>query len=170
MITLLRKFIWIPRWTRVPARLKKVCTCLRKCYIPIRMWLISLEPDTWNRLTESIKVIIHLQSNSWKVCGEKKKEIRTSASTKEEQLARMVTNALQVASEWPSVFMTILVSSYAPAVSTLKLWWICNVIDLFWGFPFFFTRSPRLSFCTLLSLLLSRHEQQFVNAEQTRKR
>ena len=100
----------------------------------------------------------------------KKKEIRTSASTKEEQLARMVTNALQVASEWPSVFMTILVSSYAPAVSTLKLWWICNVIDLFWGFPFFFTRSPRLSFCTLLSLLLSRHEQQFVNAEQTRKR
>ena len=71
----------------------------------------------------------------------KKKEIRTSASTKEEQLARMVTNALQVASEWPSVFMTILVSSYAPAVSTLKLWWICNVIDLFGGFPFLHQES-----------------------------
>ena len=36
------------------------------------------------------------------------------------------------------VFMAILilVSSYAPAVSTLKLWWICNIIDLILDFPF----------------------------------
>ena len=129
--------IWIPRWMRVPARLIKVCTCLGKCYIPLRMWLISFEPDTWNRPTESIKVIIHLQWNSWKVCGEKKKKIRTTDSAKEEQFwAKMVTKALKVASDWPSGFMTISVSSYAPAVTTLKLWWICNIIDLILGFPF----------------------------------
>ena len=66
----------------------------------------------------------------------KKRRIRTTDTAKEEQLAKMVTKSLQVASEWPSVFMTILVSSYAPAVSTLKLWWICNFIDLILGFPF----------------------------------
>ena len=99
------KFIWIPRWTRVPARLKKVCTCLGKCYIPLRMRQISFEPDTWNRPTDSIKVIIHLQSNSWEVCAEKKKKIRTTESAKEEQLAKMVTKSLQVASEWPSLYL-----------------------------------------------------------------